>query len=123
MSMIEKTDELEQIPYFRYFITYKDWTMALLDLRNKVNAMSQAFTFQPGFKMQKTNIEAQKIDDITLEIYEIVVSTFFMLDKDKRKRFFKKSFLLTNVNPDIMLEMLFLTMNNVDIDFQAWDLQ
>ncbi len=38
--------------------------------------MSQAFTSQLGFKTQKTNVEVQKIDDITLEIYEMIVSIF-----------------------------------------------
>ncbi len=45
-----------------------------------------------------------------------------MLDKDSRKRFFKESFLLADIKPDIVLGMLFLTMSNADIDFQAQDL-
>ena len=81
--------------------------------------MSQVFTFQLGLKIQRTNIEAQKIDNTTLETYEIVVSTFFVSDKDRREKFFEKSFLLADVNPDVVLGMLFLTMSNVDIDFQA----
>ncbi len=52
----------------------------------------------------------------------MVVSTFSVLNKDGRKRFFEKSFLLADVKPDIVLEMPFLTMNNADVDFQAWDL-
>ena len=52
----------------------------------------------------------------------MVVSTFFMLDKNDRERFFEESFLLANVKPDVMLGMLFLTMSNVDINFQARDL-
>ncbi len=46
-----------------------------------------------------------------------------MLNKDGRARFFEESFLLANVKPDIVLGMLFLTMNNVDVDLQVWDLQ
>ena len=46
-----------------------------------------------------------------------------MLDKDDRERFFKKNFLLADIKPDIMLEILFLIMNNVDINFQARNLQ
>ena len=53
----------------------------------------------------------------------MVVSTFLMSDKDEKKKFFEKSFLLTDVNLDIMLRMLFLTMSNIDVDFQARDLQ
>ncbi len=52
----------------------------------------------------------------------MVVSTFFMLDKDDKERFFEESFLLTNVKPDVVLGILFLIMSNADIDFQAQDL-
>ena len=53
----------------------------------------------------------------------MVVSSFFVTDKDGKERFFEESFLLANVKLDIVLGILFLTINNVDIDFQAWDLQ
>ncbi len=53
----------------------------------------------------------------------MVVSTFFVSDKDGRERFFKESFLLANVKPEIVLGMLFLTMSNADVDFQARNLQ
>lgn len=62
------------------------------------------------------------IDNTTLEIYGMVIFTFFILDKDSRKRFFEKSFLLANVKPDIVLGISFLAMSNIDIDFQAQDL-
>ena len=52
----------------------------------------------------------------------MIVSTFSMLDKDGRKKFFEKNFLLANVNLNIILKMLFLTMSNTDVDFQAQDL-
>ena len=53
----------------------------------------------------------------------MIVSTFSVLDKDGKERFFEESFLLANVKPDIVLRILFLTMNNVNIDFEAQDLQ
>ncbi len=53
----------------------------------------------------------------------MVVSTFSVLDKDRRERFFKKSFLLANVRLDIVLEIPFLIMSNADVDFQAQDLE
>ena len=91
----------------------------MLDLKNKVNAISQAFADQPGLKIQKTNIEAYKITDTTLKTYGIVVSTFFVLDKDVRKGFFEESVLLADVKSTIMLKMLFLTKSNININFQA----
>ena len=53
----------------------------------------------------------------------MVVSTFFVTDKNNREKFFEESFLLANVKSDIVLGMPFLTMSNADVDFQAWDLQ
>ncbi len=47
----------------------------------------------------------------------MVVSTFSILDKDSRKRFFEENFLLADIRLDIMLRMPFLTMSNTDIDF------
>ena len=53
----------------------------------------------------------------------MIVSTFFILDKDGRGRFFEESFLLADIKPEIVLEMPFLTMSNADVDFQARNLQ
>ncbi len=53
----------------------------------------------------------------------MIVSTFVVLDKDGRETFFKKSFLLADVKPNIVLRISFLIMSNTDIDFQAQDLQ
>lgn len=81
--------------------------------------MSQAFAFQLNLKIRKTNIKAQKINSITLETYQIVVSIFSVLDKDNKMRFFKQNFLLTDIKPDIILEMLFLFMSNADVNFKT----
>ena len=75
-----------------------------------------------GLKIRKTNIRTQKIASTTLETYKIVVSTFSVFNKDGRKRFFKKNFLLADVNSDVVLGILFLTMSNANIDFHAQDL-
>ncbi len=53
----------------------------------------------------------------------MIVSIFLMSDKDGRERFFKESFLLADIRPDIVLGIPFLTMSNADIDCQARDLQ
>ncbi len=84
--------------------------------------MSQAFAQQLGFKICKINVGAQKIDGTTLETYRMVVSTFSVSDKDDREMFFEESFLLADVRLDIILGMLFLTISNADVDFQARDL-
>ncbi len=81
--------------------------------------MSQAFAQQLGLKIHKTNVGVQKIDDITLETYKIVVSTFSVSDKDGRERFFEESFLLTDVKSDIVLRMPVLSISNADVNFQV----
>ena len=85
--------------------------------------MNSTFALQLGFKIWKTNVEAQKIDGTTLKTYKLIVSTFSLLDKDGRERFFEESFLLADVKPKVVLGMLFLTMSNADVDFQARNLQ
>ncbi len=120
--MTEKTEELERVHYIWYLVTFNDQTEVLLDSRSEVNVMSQAFAHQLGFKICKTNVGAQKIDGTTLETYGMAVSTFSVSDKDSRERFFEESFRLANVKPDLVLGMPFLTMSNVDVDFQARDL-
>ena len=57
-----------------------------------------------------------------MKTYGMVIFTFFMSDKDEKERFFEKNFLSTDVKPDMVLKMPFLTMSNTDIDFQAWNL-
>ena len=52
----------------------------------------------------------------------MIVFNFSVLDKDSRERFFKGSFLLADVNLDVLLGMLFLTITNANVNFQARDL-
>lgn len=58
ISMTKKKtkEKLKQVPCIQYLITFKEQTEVLLDLRNKVNAISQVFTYQLGLKTWKTNI-------------------------------------------------------------------
>lgn len=100
-------------------MTFKDKTEVLLDSKSKFNVINQAFALQLGFKIRKTNIKADKIDGTTLKTYGIVVSTFSLLNKDGKVRFFEKSFLLANIKLDIIFEILFLTMSNINIDFKT----
>lgn len=52
----------------------------------------------------------------------MVISIFSVSDKDGRKRFFEESFLLVNVKPDLVFEMVFSTMSNANMNFQARDI-
>ncbi len=118
----KKIEELKQVPCIQYCVTFKNKTETLLDLKSNVNTISQVFALQLSVKIQKTNIGIQKIYGTTPKTYKIVVLNCFISDKDDRERIFEESFLLANVKPDIVFEMLFLTINNADINFQAQDL-
>lgn len=49
---------------------------ALLNSGSKINAMSSAYIKKLDFKTIKTNVGAQKIDSLTLKIFEIVTADF-----------------------------------------------
>ncbi len=104
-------------------MTFKNKTKVLVDSKSKVKAISQALVLPLGPKIQKTNVRAQKSNVIILETNKMIISTFFILDKDSKGRFFEKNFLLTDVKLDIVFGILFLIMNNIDIYFQAQELQ
>ena len=53
----------------------------------------------------------------------MIVLTFSLLNKDSRKKFFKKNFLLADVKLDIMFGIPFLIISNVEVDFQVQNLQ
>ena len=123
MSMTEKKEELERVSYIWYSVTFKDETEALFDLESEVNAMSQVFTYQLDLDIWKTNVSTQKINNTFLETYKMVVSNSSVVDKDARKRFLEKSFLLANVKLEIVLEILFLIMKNANVNVKVRNLQ
>lgn len=53
----------------------------------------------------------------------MVVFIFSVSDKNGKKRFFDVKFPLADLIPDIFFRISFLTMSNVNVDFQARDLQ
>ena len=79
--------------------------------------MIPAYAKQLGFRIRKTDVEAQKIDGSLLRTFEMVIANFQVEDKLGRIWFFQKSFLLANINRGVVLEMLFLTLRNADIWF------
>ena len=50
--------------------------MNLLDSNSEINAMNPAYIKRLGFKTQKTNVGAQKIDDSTLKTFRMVIAIF-----------------------------------------------
>ena len=57
-----------------------------------------------------------------LDNYKIVVAAFIIMDEANQVKFFKETFLMTNISPEVVLEMLFFTLNNANVDFLDWKL-
>ena len=79
--------------------------------------MSPAYIEKLGFKTQKTNVGAQKIDGSTLETFRLVITDFQVEDKGDRPRFFQETFLIANTKFELILGMLFLKLSNADVSF------
>ena len=47
----------------------------------------------------------------------MIVAVFLMINWVNKIKFFEEIFLMANVNLDMVLEMLFLTLNNANVDF------
>ena len=64
-----------------------------------------------------TNVGAKKIDGTILETYGIMVAAFSMTDQTNKVRFFKKTFLVGNISPDVFLKMPFFILSGTIVDF------
>lgn len=47
-----------------------------MDLKNELNTMTLAYIAKPSLKIQFTNVEAQKINNSTFKIFNIVLANF-----------------------------------------------
>lgn len=79
MTEASKKDDviLEKVSCIYYPIWFKkDKIRVLIYSGNKVNAITPIHISKLGFKTRHTNFKAQKIDGSTLEIFEIVLTSF-----------------------------------------------
>ena len=119
-SKIEYPENLAQVPCIRYPITFqKKFVPVLLffDSGSEVNAIHPTCARELDLFIRPTDVGTQKIDGTTLDIFGIVVATFSMTNKANRIKFFEKIFLVANINPEVVFEILFLTLNGADVDF------
>ena len=78
---------LERVPCIHYLLCFwKDIASvrAFIDSDSKVNAMILAYASKLGFKIQHTDVEAQKIDSSSLEIFKMVLASFQIEAKLRR---------------------------------------
>ena len=84
--------------------------------RSEVNTIHPTFAKELGFPIRSIDVRAQKIDGTTLDTYGVVNTAFSMTDKTNQVRFFEKTFLMANVSPKVVFDMLFLTMCDANIN-------
>ena len=65
---------------------------AFLKSKNKVNIMNLKYTQSLDFKIWKTNIRAQKIDDFGLKIFKIMINKFLVKNKINKAIFLENLF-------------------------------
>ena len=79
--------------------------------------MSSNYAKELGFKIRKTNVEAQKIDNSTLKILKMVIADFQVENKVGRPKFFQKTFLMVNIKFKVILRIFFLKISNTNMLF------
>ena len=62
------------------------------------------------------DVGAQKIDSTMLDIYEMIAAAFSVTDKANQVRFFEKTFSVANVSPEVVLDILSLTLSSADFN-------
>ena len=80
---------LDRITYICYLIWFKkNEVQTLIDSGSEINTMILAYALKLSFKVRRTNVKAQKIDNSTLETFGMVLTNFQIEDKLKKARFF-----------------------------------
>lgn len=79
--------------------------------------MSLIYAVKIGLAIRSNNVGTQKIDGLPLKTYKMVVAKNLVQDKDSKDRLFEETFLIANTSIDVILGMLFLNLNNADINF------
>lgn len=88
-----------------------------MDSDYKINAMQPSCPRKLGLYVWKTDVDAQNIDASRLKIFGIVIAFFLIDDKYGKSQFFDKTFLLAKISMNVALNMPFLTLSNIEINF------
>lgn len=76
-----------------------------------------AYAKQLGIKTQQINVEAQKIDSLSLKTFKIIIAIFQVVNKLGRVKFFQETLLLAETSMKVVLRMLFFTLSYINIYF------
>ena len=123
-----REEALERVSCIHYLVQFRKNTskaqvQALIESESEVNAIHPIFAKQLGLPIRPTDVRAQDIHGTTLDTHGMVVAAFSLVDKANRVRFFEKTFLVANINSEVVLGMLFLTLSGADVDFSGWELR
>lgn len=61
---------------------------ALLNLESEINTIHLNYTKKLSFLIWKIDVEAQKIDELSLQTFEMIIAGFQVLNKIKKSCFF-----------------------------------
>lgn len=75
------------------------------------------YILEQGFRVYCINVKVKKIDGSILKTFRIVLASFQIKNKLWRARFFEETFLLADISMEIVLQMPFFILSNVDIKF------
>lgn len=81
-----------------------------------MNVIQLCYPKQPDFRIRKTDINSQKIDDICLETFGMIIAILHVEDKAEKSWYFEETFLLTDISMSVALSMSFLILSNVEIN-------
>ena len=56
-----------------------------------------------------------------LDIFEMIILAFLVIDKANCVRFFEETFLVANISLEVVLGMPFLILSDVDGNFLRWE--
>lgn len=78
--------------------------------------MNPTFTRKLGLQVQKTEVNAQKIDGLSFETFGIVIVSFSVNNEASRSQFFGEIFLIAMVSINIVLGKSFFILSNIKIN-------
>ena len=113
------------VPCIRYPITFRKKSVpvsVLFDSDSGINAINPTFARELGLPIRPTDVGAQKIVGTMLDTFGMVVAAFSVINKANQVRFFKKTFLMANINLKVVFGMLFVTLSGANIDFLGREL-
>lgn len=81
-----------------------------IDLNSKINLIKPSFIIKLDFYVQKIRVGAG------FEIFGMIIACF-LIDNKARPGFFGETFLLIDINKNIVLKISFFIFSNVKINF------